>query len=107
MSDVDVLRPELASDRLRHCPQPEFRARERGISGPPSEARGRSGEEDIPLAARDHQSGCFTACEKTRVTGHLPDLSEYPLRCLENGKIDVSADIEDADFERRLLVSIA
>src|SRR5690606_23120614 len=40
--------------------------------------------------------------EKAGEAGHLPDLAEHPRGGLENGEIDVRADVENADFEGRL-----
>ena len=49
VGDVDVFRPELARGRLGHGAQAEFGAGERRIAGSAAQARGRTGEEDIPL----------------------------------------------------------
>ena len=74
---------------------------------PPRKARGRAGEEDIAFAARQHQARRFAAGEKAGIAGHFPDLAEHALGRIQNRKIDVGADVEDADLERRVLVGIA
>src|SRR5207245_5753621 len=44
--------------------------------------------------------------EEAGIAGHLPDLAEYALGGLQDREVDVGADIEDADFERRMLVGV-
>src|SRR6266446_72440 len=44
--------------------------------------------------------------KKTGIAGHFPHLAEHPLGGLENRKIDIGADVEDADFQRRVLVGV-
>src|SRR5262245_12128749 len=102
MRDVDILRPELARHRLRDHAQPGFRGGERGVADTAAQARGRTGKEDCPTAARQHQARGFAPGDEAGVAGHFPDLAEHSLGGLEDRKIDVRADVEDADFERRL-----
>ena len=106
MGDVDVLRPELARHRLRHGAQAELGAGEGGIAAAATQARGGAGEEDVALAPRQHQPRRLAAGEKAGIAGHLPDLAEHPLGGLEDREIDVGADVEDADLERRMLVGV-
>src|ERR1051326_7353886 len=47
------------------------------------------------------------AGEEAGVTGHFPDLAEYALGRLGDGKIHVGADVEHAHLERRVRVGIA
>ena len=55
---------------------------------------------DAP-AARQHQARRFAAGEEAGVAGHLPDLAEHALGGLQQREIDIGADVEDADLERR------
>src|SRR5262249_55050991 len=104
MRDMDVLRPELPRHALGDGAQAELGARKRRIADAAANARGRAGEEDAALAARQHQAGGFASGQETGVARHLPDLAEHPLGRLEQGKIDVAADVEDADFKRRVSI---
>src|SRR5215470_6089490 len=106
MGDVDVLRPELARHRLRDRAQAELRAGECRIADTAAQARGGAGEEDVALAARQHQPRRLAAGEEAGIAGHLPDFSEHPLGGVEDREIDVGADVEDADFQRRMLVGV-
>src|SRR5580692_6539990 len=60
MGGMDVLGPELARSRLRNGAQSELRAGESHIADAPAQRRGRAGEEDVALAARQHQLRRFT-----------------------------------------------
>ena len=53
---------------------------------------------------RDHASRGFPAGQEAPVTRHLPDFPEHALRRIENRKIDVGTDVEDANLQRRVLV---
>src|SRR5258708_37794095 len=106
MRDMDVLRSELACHRLRHRAQSEFRAGERRITAAATQGGGGGGEGDVALAARQHQPRRLAPGEKAGIARHFPHFAEHPLGCLENRKIDVGADVEDADFKRRVLVGV-
>ncbi len=99
--------PELARHRLRYRAQPELGAGEGRTAAAAAQAGRRAGEEDVALAARQHQARSLAAGQEARIAGHLPDLAEHPLGGIEDREIDVGADIEDADLERRFLVGIA
>ncbi|MEH2515283.1 hypothetical protein V1279_000856 [Bradyrhizobium sp. AZCC 1610] len=47
------------------------------------------------------------AGEKARIAGHFPDLAKHTLGSVEDRKVDVGADVEDADFERRVFGGIS
>src|SRR5262245_49589929 len=106
MGDMDVLRPKFARHRLRDRAQAELRAGECRISDAAAQARGGAGEEDIASAARQHQPRRLAAGEEAGIAGHLPDFAEYPFGGVEDREVDVGADVEDADFQRRLLVGV-
>src|SRR5690348_12507597 len=55
MGDMNILRSKLARRRLRDGPQSELGAGERGIADAAAERGGCTGEEDVALAARQHQ----------------------------------------------------
>ena len=52
-------------------------------------------------AVRQHETRRLAAGEEARVARHLPDLAEHALGRLEEREVDVGADVEDADLERR------
>ena len=106
MRDMDVLRAQFARHRLRHGAQAEFGAGKRRIAGAATERRGGAGEEDVALAARQHQPRRLASGEEAGVARHLPDLPEHPLGGVEDREVDVGADVEDADLHRRVLVGI-
>src|SRR6187431_2585669 len=101
-----VLRPEFARHRLRYRAQPELGAGKGRIAAAAAQAGRGAGEKDVALAARQHQSRGFAAGQEARIAGHLPDLAEHPLGGVEDREVDVGADVEDADLERRFLVGI-
>src|SRR5437867_710078 len=107
MRDVDVLWPQLARRRLCNGPQAELCAGEGRIARPAAKARGRSGEKDIALAAGKHQPRRFAAREKTGIAGHFPNLAEYAFGRIQNREVDVGANVEDADLQRRVFVRVA
>src|SRR5450432_650471 len=107
MGNMDVLRAEFARGRLGDGPQAKLGAGEGRIAGSAAQARGRAGEEDIALAPGQHQARGFAAGEKAGIAGHLPDLPEHALRGIENREVDVGADVENADLERRMLVGVS
>ena len=84
--------------------QAGFGAGERGIADAAAHARGRAGEEDRALTARQHQPRRLAPGEEAGVAGQLPDLAEHALGRVQQRKIDIGADVEDADFERRVRV---
>src|SRR5436309_1749508 len=77
------------------------------ISRPTAKARGRAGEEDIAFAAGKHQPCRFAAREKAGTAGHFPNLAEHAFGRIQNREVDVGADIEDADLQRRVFVRVA
>src|SRR5229473_1667446 len=107
MRNVDVLRPEFARGRLRNGAQAELGAGESRVAGSAAQARGRPGEEDVALAPWQHEPRCLAAGEKTGIAGHFPDLAEHAFGGVENREVDVCADVEDANLERRVLVGVA
>src|SRR5262249_30011221 len=107
MRDVDILRPQLARHRLRNRPQAELGAGKSSIPGTAAQRRSRPGKEYFPPAARHHQPRRLAAGEEAGIAGHLPDFAEHALGGVENRKIDIGADIEDADLQRRVLVRFA
>src|SRR6478752_2490434 len=98
MGDMNVFRTELACDRLRDGAQSEFRAGECRKTRPPAHARGGAGEENVALAAGKHQTRGLATGEKAGIAGHLPHLAENPLGRFDDWKIDVGADVEDANL---------
>ena len=107
MRYVDVLWTQLTRRRLCYGPQTELRAGEGRISRPTAKARCCAREEDIAFAAGQHQASCLPAGEKAGIAGHFPDLAEYAFGRVQNRKIDIGADVEDANFERRVFVRVA
>jgi hypothetical protein len=77
------------------------------IAASAAQARRRTGEEDIALVTGQHQARGLAAGEEVGIASHLPDLAEHPFGGVENRKVDVGADVEDANLERRVLVGIA
>src|SRR5580704_4309152 len=106
MRNVDILRAEFARDALRNCAQAEFRSRKGSVADAAAQAGGSACEENRSAAARDHQASRLSAGDESGVTGHLPDLAEHAVGCLEQWKVDVRTNIEDADLERRVLVGV-
>ncbi|MGY4446560.1 hypothetical protein ACVWZR_001220 [Bradyrhizobium sp. i1.3.1] len=60
----------------------------------------------LPATARQHQPRRFPAGQEAGIAGHLPHLPEHALGGVEDREIDVGTDVEDADFERRMLVGV-
>src|SRR5271154_2022899 len=106
MSDVNVLRAKLPCGALRNGAQAEFRGRECRVSDTAAHAGSRPGEEDRSAAAREHQAGRFPARDESRIAGHLPDFAEHAVGSFEQRKIHVGADVEDTNFQRRVLVGV-
>ena len=106
MGDVDVLRTELARHRLGNGPQTKLRAGEGRIAAAATQACRCTGEEDIALAPRQHQARRFAAGEKAGIAGHFPDLPKHAFGGLDDREVDVGADVENADLERRMLVGV-
>src|ERR1700730_13613136 len=106
MRHMDALWTKLARHRLRDRAEPELGAG-KGCKSRAAPQTGRSaGEEDIALAARQHQTRRFPPGKEAGIAGHFPDLSEYALGRLDDRKVDVGADVEDADLERSVLVGV-
>src|SRR6202048_4883483 len=106
MRDMDILRPEFARHRLRHRSQAELGAGEGRKAAAAAQAPGRGGGEGVALAPRQHQPRRFASGHEARPAGHFPDLAEYAVGGLQYRKVDVGADIEDADLQRRMLVGV-
>src|SRR6059058_2555971 len=107
MGDMDVLGTELARDRLRNRAQSEFRAGKCRKTRSAAHAGGRAGEENVALAARQHKTRGLATGKKAGIAGHFPHLAENPLGGLDNRKIHVGADVEDANLQRGVLVGVA
>ena len=60
----------------------------------------------LPLAARQHQPRRLAPGEEAGIAGHLPYFPEHPLGGFQDREVDVGADVEDADFQRRMLVGV-
>src|ERR1700738_3258739 len=99
MRDMDVLGTKLPRHRLRHGAKSEFRTGKSRKARSAAHAGGRSGKEDIALAPRQHQSRGLTAGEKAGIARHFPDLAEHAFGGLDDGEVDVGADVEHADFQ--------
>ncbi len=104
---MDVLGTELACDRLRDRAQSEFRAGKRGKTRSAAHAGGRAGEENVALAAGKHQPRGLATCKKAGIAGHFPHFAEHPLGGIDDRKVHVGADIEDADLQGSVLVGVA
>ena len=97
---MDVLRAKLARHALRHRAQPGFGAGERRVADAAAYARGCACEEDTSLPARQHQTRRLAPGEKACVASQLPDFTENSFGCVEQGEIDIAADVENANLER-------
>src|SRR5882672_11186170 len=106
MGDVDVLRSEFARHRLRHRAQSEFGAGEGRKAAAAAQGGGGAGKEDVALAPRQHQPRRFATGDKAGPAGHFPHLAEHAVGGLQYGKVDIGADVENADFQRRMLVGV-
>src|SRR4030095_16512421 len=84
----------------------ELGAGERGVTDAASQARRCAGEKDAAPATRQHVTGGLASGEKSRVAAHFPHFAEHAPRGFEQRKIYIRADVEDADFERRMLVGV-
>ena len=104
MRDMDALRAELAGRALRHRAQAEFGAGEGGVADAAAQAGSGAGKEDVPRPRGSISRAASRAGQEAGVAGHLPDLAEDPLGRLEQREIDVGADVEDADLQRRRCV---
>src|SRR5438128_11081047 len=107
MGDMDVLGTELARDRLRDRAQSEFRAGKCRKTRSAAHAGGRAGEENVAPAAGKHQARGLAAGKKAGIAGHFPHLAENPLGGLDDRKIHVGADVEDANLQGGVLVGVA
>src|SRR6266403_1955570 len=106
MGDMDVFGTELAGDRLRHRAQSEFRAGKRRKTRSAAHAGGRAGEENVALAAREHQTRGLATGKEAGIAGHFPHFAENALGGVDDRKIHVGADVEDADLQRGVLLSL-
>jgi acyl-CoA dehydrogenase len=107
MRDVDILRTELASHALRDRAKSELGARKCCIANAATHTCGGAGEEDAAFAVRQHQACGFAAAQEPGIAGQLPDLAEDTLSRLQQRKVDVGADIEDADLEWSICIGSA
>ena len=97
---MDVLGPELPRHRLGHGLQAEFGRGKRRIALPAPAAGSRAGEEDLALAARQHQPRRFPPRHEAREAGHFPDLAKHPVGCLQNWEVHIGPDIEHGQRQR-------
>src|SRR4029450_3581039 len=102
MRDVNVLRAELARGTLGDGAQSELRTCECGVPDAASEARRPTGQKDATAVSRHHVPGRFARCKESGIAAHLPPFAEHALGRFQQRKIYIRADIEDADFERRV-----
>src|SRR4029079_4545262 len=72
----------------------------------PAQPRGVAVEEDIALAARQHQPRRFAPRQEAGPAGHFPDFPEYAVGSFQNREIALGADVEDADLQWRVLVGV-
>ena len=101
MRHVDVLWSQFPGRTLSDSAQPELCGSECGVPDATAQARSRAGEEDRTLLTGQHQPGRLARGQETGVAGHFPDLAKNTLSCFGQGKVDVGADVEDADGQRR------
>src|SRR5215831_15733629 len=106
MRNVDVLRAELARRALRHGAQSEFGAGKSGVTGATAQARSGSSKEDVAAVPRNHQTRRLPPGEETGVTRHFPNFAEYPLGGLDQRKVDVRPDVEDAYLQRSPCIGV-
>src|ERR1700733_9362637 len=106
MRDMDILRSQFARRTLRHRTQSELRRRERREAAAATQAGGRASKEDRSPTARQHQPSRLPPGEKAGIAGHLPHFSKYPFGRFKQWKVDIGADVEDADLQRRLAIRL-
>src|SRR5262249_49598489 len=97
--DVDVLWRELARRALGDGAQPEFTGGKCRVADAPPDTRRCTSEKNRTAPVHKHEACGVARGEEACVTTHLPYFAEDPLGRLEQRKIDVAADVEDADFE--------
>ena len=51
-------------------------------------------------------SGRFASGQESRIAAHLPHFAEHALGRFQQRKVYIRTDVEDADFERRVLIGI-
>src|SRR6185369_14515656 len=107
MGDMDVFGTELTCDRLRHRAQSEFRAGKGRETRTAAHAGGRAGEKNVALAARKHQARRLAAGEKAGIARHFPHFAENPLGGVDDRKIHIGADVENANLQRGVFVGVA
>src|SRR5262249_103806 len=106
MGDVDVLRPQFARGSLRHGAEAEFGAGKSRVTNAAAQRSRRAGKKDGAAATWQHATRSLTSRQKSRIASHLPALAQNTIGRVQQRKIDVGADVEDADFERSVLVRI-
>ena len=106
MCDVDVLRSQLARGTLRNRTQAELGAGERRVSDAAPQARRRAGKKDAAAAARHHVTRSLACGEEAGVAAHFPYFAEHALGGFEQREVHIRADVENADFERRVLIGV-
>ena len=106
MCDVNILWAELARSALCDSAQTELGACECSVARAAPKTRSRTGEKDAAAASRDHVTGSFARRKESAVAAHLPHLAEHALGRFQQRKIYIRADVEDADFERRVSISV-
>src|ERR1700730_2694911 len=89
MRDVDVFRPELARHRLCDGAKPKLGAGKGGKAAAAAQGRGGTGEEDIALAAWQHQPGRLAPREEAGPAGHFPDFAEHAVGGFQDREIDI------------------
>src|SRR5262249_28099612 len=68
--------------------------------------RSGSSKEDVAAAARHHQTRRLPPGEETGMTRHLPNFAEHSFGGLDQRKVDVRPDVEDAYLQRRRCIGI-
>ncbi|MNL30638.1 hypothetical protein D3C87_1523860 [compost metagenome] len=99
MGDVNVHRPQLTGHALRQGTDAVLGAGERGKSCSASHAGGCASEQYRSVLTLGHANGHFTGVEKTRETGHFPDLEILAGGFFQNAARHVGADVENECFD--------
>src|SRR5215813_6663057 len=106
MRNVDVLRAGLARRALRHGAQSEFAAGKSGVTGATAQARSGSSKEDVAAIPRHDHTRRLSPGKETVVTRHYPNFAEHLLGGLDQRKVDVRSDVEDAYLQRRPCIGV-
>src|SRR5260221_6862058 len=96
MRDVNMLGPEFAGHGLSHRAKSELGGREGGVTRATAQSSRRAREKDLPCFTGKHDARRFPASDETREAGQFPYLSEYPIGGIQDRKVDVGTDVEDA-----------